>query len=109
MLVVVTKQNFYASSNYVLFSKRKLWKHLIVTNHGQGEPVNRAVYDEHNVAQFLNLKYIEMTGFFLSLYDEYCICTLKSFGYFGAESFKSELAKISELTNKWIKNSKNGQ
>ena len=26
----------------------------------------------------------------------------------GAESFKSELAKISELTNKWIKNSKMG-
>ena len=25
-----------------------------------------------------------------------------------AESFKSELAKISELRNKWIKNSKNG-
>ena len=79
MLVVVTKQNFYASSNYVLFSKRRLWKHLIVTNHGQGEPVTRAVYDEHNVAQFLYLKYIAITGFILSLYVTYILVNYASY------------------------------
>ena len=64
MLVVVTKQNFDASSNYVLFSKRKLWKHLIATNHEHGEPVTRAVYDEHNVTRFPYVRCKVMTGFY---------------------------------------------
>ena len=64
ILVVVTKQNFYASSNYVLFSKRKLWKHLIATNHEHGEPVTRVVYDEHHVTRFPYVTCIVMTGFY---------------------------------------------
>ena len=63
-MVVVTKQNFYASSNYVLFSKRKLYKHLIGTNHKHGEPVTRVLYDEHNVTRFPYVRRIVMTGFY---------------------------------------------
>ena len=64
MLIVVTKRNFYASSNYVLFSKRKLYKHLIGTNHEHGEPVTRVVYDEHHVTRFPYVTCIVMTGFY---------------------------------------------